>query len=105
MVPGEPDERLADVSHAPAADHRQAAPPQDDSRRAHLPFSLKYTLDGAALALRRTRRDASAKTLLSALIWRHVNPTDVGALIELLAEYYDVARRPLPLAQGAAGPT
>jgi len=36
---------------------------------AHLPFSLKYRLDGAALALRRTRRDASAKTLLSALVW------------------------------------
>jgi hypothetical protein len=28
---------------------------------ANLPFSLKYRLDGAALALRRTRREATAK--------------------------------------------
>ena len=65
---------------------------------AHLPFPLKYKLDGAALALRRTRRDASAKTLLSALVWRHVDPANVGSLIELLAAYHDVVRpRPIPL--------
>jgi hypothetical protein len=65
---------------------------------AHLPFSLKHRVDGAALALRRTRRDASAKTLLSALVWRRVDPQDLGPLVELLAAYYDIVRRrPIPL--------
>ena len=132
-------ERLADVSHALAADNRKrrhhktilgaliwrrahpddpeslrelgatldaylsadlAEAPTDIKAGAHLPFSPKYRLDSAGIALRRTRRDASAKTLLSALVCRHVTPQDKGALIELLAEYYDVVRpRPLPLAQ------
>jgi hypothetical protein len=143
MVPGELHERLADVSHVLAADHRKlrhhktilgaliwrhvdpddgeslrevgttldaylstdlAEAPAEIKAGAHLPFSLKYRLDGAAIALRRTRRDASAKTLLSALIWRHVDPQDVAPLIELLADYYDIARpRPLPLGHGAGG--
>lgn len=65
---------------------------------AHLPFSLKYRVDGAALALRRTRRDASAKTLLSALIWRHVDPQNLAPLVELLCAYHDAVRpRPIPL--------
>jgi hypothetical protein len=65
---------------------------------AHLPFSLKYTLDGAALALRRTRRAATAKTLLSALIWRHVDPDRLDELVELLGEYREASRpRPVPL--------
>jgi len=38
----------------------------------------------------------------SALVWRHVNPRDVSALVELRAEYHDVVRPwPLPLAQRA----
>jgi hypothetical protein len=141
MVPGELHERLADVSHLLAADHRKlrhhktilgalvwryVCPDEPESMRelgatldaylstdlaeapaeikagAHLPFSLKYRLDGAAIALRRTRRDASAKTLLSALVWRHVNPQDVTGLIELLADYQELIRpRPLPLGQRA----
>jgi len=140
MVPGELHERLADVSHVLAADHRKlrhhktilgaliwryVLPDEPESLRelgatldaylatdlaeapaeikagAHLPFSLKYRLDGAAIALRRTRRDASAKTLLSALVWRQVNPQDVAGLVELLAKYQDAVRpRPLPLGQG-----
>ena len=65
---------------------------------AHLPFSLKHRVDGAALALRRTRRDASAKSLLSALVWSRVDPQDLGSLVELLGAYYDVVRpRPIPL--------
>lgn len=137
MVPGELHERLADASHALAAEHRKlrhhktilgalvwryvrpedpeglrdlgealdaylatdlAEAPAEIKVGAHLPFPLKYKLDGAALALRRTRRDASAKTLLSALVWRHVDPANVGSLIELLAAYHDVVRpRPIPL--------
>ncbi len=107
MLAGELHQRLADASHALAAEHRKlrkyktilgrsswryvrpedpeslrelggaldgylatdiAEAPAEIKAGAHLPFSLKYNLDGAALALRRTRRDASAKTLLSALI-------------------------------------
>jgi hypothetical protein len=65
---------------------------------AHLPFSLKHRVDGAALALRRTRRDASAKTLLNALVWRRVDPQDLGPLVELLGAYHNVMRpRPIPL--------
>lgn len=77
-----------DVSEAPA----------EIKVGAHLPFSLKYKLDGAALALRRTRRAASAKALLSVLIWRCVDATIVDELIELLVVYPEVSRpKPLPL--------
>lgn len=65
----------------------------------HLPFSLKYKLDGAGLRLKRTRRQASAKTLLSALIWRYVDPTDMSDLVELLGAYHAASRpQPEPLA-------
>jgi len=75
-----------------------AEAPTEIKAGAHLPFSLKHRVDGAALALRRTRRDASAKTLLSALIWRHVDRNDLVPLVELLGAYYDVVRpRPIPL--------
>jgi hypothetical protein len=67
----------ADVAEAPA----------EIKAGAHLPFRLKYNLDGAALALRRTRRDASVKTLVGVLIWRYVDPSDTAALAELLREY------------------
>ena len=62
---------------------------------AHLPFSLKHRLDGAAMVLRRTQRAASAKTLLSALVWKHVDPSELGPLVELLDAYHD-ATRPVP---------
>lgn|ERR1035438_1141630 len=71
---------------------------------AHLPFSLKYRLDGAALSLRRTRRDATAKTLLSALVWRFVDPVDLDPLILLLEPYY-AATRPTPAPLPDAKPT
>jgi hypothetical protein len=75
-----------------------AEAPAEIKAGAHLPFSLKHRVDGAALVLRRTRRDASGKTLLSALIWRHVDRNDVAPLVELLHAYYDVVRpRPIPL--------
>ena len=65
---------------------------------AHLAFSLKHRLDGAALALRRTNRAASTKTLLSALIWANVDPERQGELVELLGAYYELARpRPTSL--------
>jgi hypothetical protein len=71
---------------------------------AHLPFSLKYKLDGAALALRRTRRAASAKTLLSALIWRHVERDALAGLVELLSAYHEALQpTPTPLDDLVAG--
>lgn len=77
-----------DVSEAPA----------EIKVGAHVSFSLKYGLDGAALALRRTRRAAFAKTLVSALIWRHVESADLGPLVELLAAYREASRpEPKPL--------
>ena len=77
-----------DVSEAPA----------EVKVGAHMPFSLKYALDGAALALRRTRRAASAKTLLSALIWRHVDDGRLDELVELLTAYREASRpQPKPL--------
>jgi hypothetical protein len=137
MVPGELQERLADLSHLLAADHRKLrhhktilgallwryVEPDDPERLrqlgamldvyletdlseapaeikvgAHVPFSLKYKLDGAALALRRTRRAASAKTLLSALIWWYVEAAKAQELLELLVAYYEASRpKPLPL--------
>ena len=144
MVPGELHERLTDVSHALAVEHRKLrhqktilgalvwryVPPDDPKSLAelgstldaylatdlaeapaeikagaHLPFSLKHTLDGAALALRRTRRDASAKTLLSALVWRHVDLRDLAPLVELLAAYHEVTRpRPVPVTGSGGEP-
>ena len=134
MVAGELQERLADVSHLLAAEHRKLrhqktilgalvwryVDPDDPQRLqelgetldayfatdlaevpaevkigAHLPFSLKYRLDGAALALRRTRRDASAKTLLSALVWAHVERDGLPQLLSMLAAYRD-ALQPTP---------
>lgn len=136
MVPGELHERLGDVSHALAAEHRKlrhhktilgaliwryidpddpvllrelgaaldeylageiAEAPAEVKVGATLPFSLKYRLDGAALALRRTRRLASAKTLLSALLWHHVRRDDLGDLIALLSAYRE-ASAPTPTA-------
>ncbi len=142
MVPGELQERLADASHALAAEHRKlrhhktilgallwryvepddpellwqlgvlldayletdlSEAPAEIKVGAHLPFSLKYKLEGAALALRRTRRAASAKTLLSALIWRYVDAARAEELAELLAAYRDAAR-PRPLSLGPSTP-
>jgi hypothetical protein len=63
--------------------------PADVKVGAHLPFSLKRSLDGAALALkRRYRRDASVKLLVAALVFEHVRPEHPEALVELLAAYY-----------------
>jgi hypothetical protein len=72
-----------------------AVAPADVKVGAVVPFSLKYKLEGVSLALRRTRRAATAKTLLSALIWRYVQPDSVDTLQALLAEY-DAVTRPVP---------
>jgi hypothetical protein len=138
FVPGELQERLADASHALAADNeklrhqktilaalvwRYVQPEDPDSLRelgtvldgflatdlseapteikvgGHMPFSLKYKLEGAGLRLKRTGRQASAKNLLSALIWRYVDPTDLSELVELLSAYHAASRpQPAPLA-------
>jgi hypothetical protein len=68
---------------------------------AHLPYSLKYRVDGVVLKLRRTRRAATAKAVMSALIWRYVNPADPEGLVELLGEYRaQLQPRPLPVIPG-----
>jgi hypothetical protein len=67
-----------------------------------LPFGLKYNLDGVVLALRRTRRAASAKTVLGALIWRYVDPQDIADMAELLLEHDEVSRpTPTPMPRTA----
>lgn len=56
----------------------------------YVPASLKRHADGVALQLRRTIREVSVKTLVSALIWRYVDPSDEDAfasLVDLLSAY------------------
>jgi hypothetical protein len=68
---------------------------------AHLPYVLKHRVDGVVLKLRRTRRPATAKTVMSALIWRYVDPADPEGLVELLGEYRaQIQPRPLPVIPG-----
>jgi len=76
-----------------------AEAPTEVKIAAHLPYSLKWNLDGALLRLRRTRRAATAKAMLSALVWRYVDPERLGELIPLL-EAYQEAVKPRPLALG-----
>jgi hypothetical protein len=137
MVPGELQERLADVTHAlslsnPKVRHQKtilgalvwayvdpddlaslnrlghtldqyldtdaAEVPAESKVAAHMPFSLKWRLDGAVIRLRRTRRAATAKALLGALIWRYVDTDQTDALIPLLRDYRDATKpRPMPL--------
>jgi hypothetical protein len=137
MVPGELQERLADVTHVlsltnPKVRHQKtilgalvwayvdpddpaslnrlghtldqyldtdaAEVPAESKVAAHMPFSLKWRLDGAVIRLRRTRRAATAKALLAALIWRYVDTDQTDALIPLLRDYRDATKpRPMPL--------
>ena len=48
--------------------------PQNRRLSGRLPASLKRRMHGTILALERSRRDVSAKLLVSALVWRHVIP-------------------------------
>ncbi len=59
---------------------------------ATIPASLKRRLDGTALTLRTRHRRVSAKSILSALVARHVDPADLSKLIELLEDYDDAFR-------------
>ena len=142
MVPGELQERLADVTHAlsltnPKVRHQKtilgalvwayvdpddpaslnrlghtldqyldtdaAEVPAESKVAAHMPFSLKWRLDGAVIRLRRTRRAATAKALLGALIWRYVDTDRTDALIPLLQDYRDATKPcPMPLEDVAA---
>jgi len=75
-----------------------AEAPAEHKVGAHLPFSLKYRIDGVVLKLRRTRRAATAKSVMSALIWRYVDPADPLGLVELLGEYRaQLQPKPLPV--------
>jgi hypothetical protein len=68
---------------------------------ANIPASLKRRLDGAVLALRSRHRRVSGKSILSALVARHVDPADVSCLGELLVDY-DAAARPRRAERAAA---
>ena len=83
------DEFLAGELAEAAAEHKVGA---------HLPYALKYRIDGVVLKLRRTRRAATTKAVMSALIWRYVDPADPDGLVELLTEYRaQLQPRPLPV--------
>lgn len=145
MVPGELQERLADVSHALSLTHPKlrhqkailgalvwshvdpedtasltelghtldqflgtaaAEVPAESKVAAHMPFSLKWRLDGAVIKLRRTRRAATAKALLSALIWRYVDSNETDVLVPLLEAYREAIKpRPMPLEGAPAAAT
>jgi hypothetical protein len=88
------DEFLADELAEEATEHKVGA---------HLPYSLKYRIDGVVLKLRRTRRAATAKSVMSALIWRYVDPADPDGLVELLGAYRaQLQPRPLPVIPAGA---
>jgi len=80
-----------------------AEAPTETKVAAHLPYSLKWSLDGALLKLRRTRRAATAKAMLSALVWRYVDPLQLQNLIPTLEAYQEAVRpRPLPLEEAVS---
>lgn len=76
----------------------------------HVPAALKRRLDRSALIMRRThgRRLASAKAIISALVWRHSTTGALPDLEQLLISYHD-ALRPAPPTHssgaGTAGPS
>lgn len=86
--PGDPV-RLAELGEAldEYAATDLAHVPAEIKVGAHVPFSLRYRLEGAVLALRRTRRTVSGKAILSALIWRHARREQLPELVELLTAY------------------
>lgn len=62
--------------------------PGDKRLSVWLPFPLKHAVDQAAASLRqRTGRRASAKVLLSALVWRYARGDQLDSLLEDLRAY------------------
>lgn len=62
--------------------------PGDKRLSVWLPFPLKHAVDQAAASLRqRTGRRASAKVLLSALVWRYARVEELDALLDDLRTY------------------
>jgi hypothetical protein len=75
--------------------------PEDRRLGARIPTSLKRRADGALLSLAHSRRNASARVLLAALVWRHVvsredDSARFASLVDVLGAYQqEIARRSL----------
>ena len=78
------------AAHAVSDDHA------DVKIGANVAHSLKRRLEGATLRLKDTRENASAKTLVNALIWRHVDADDATSFDRLLdtLQAYETAAYP-----------
>jgi len=83
---------LADLVDAYAAGAWRGFP---EVRRfsGRMPASLKRRMEGTVLALAGTQRDVSAKTLVAALVWRHVAARDddevrFARLVDVLGGYH-----------------
>jgi hypothetical protein len=93
-------DQLADV-----VDAYQAGPwhglPEDRRVSARMPASLKRRVEGTLLSLAHSRRDATARILVAALVWRHVvsreeDPARFASLVDVLGAYQqEMARRSL----------
>jgi hypothetical protein len=97
---------LADLIDAYAAGPWRGLP---EVRRlsGRMPASLKRRMEGTVLALAGTQRDVSAKTLVAALVWRHVAVHDdddvrFARLVDVLGGYHqELSQRSVtaPIAQ------
>jgi hypothetical protein len=93
-------DQLADL-----VDDYQAGPwhglTEDRRLSARMPMSLKRRVEGTLLSLAHSRRDASARVLAAALVWRHVvsreeDPARFASLVDVLGAYQqEMARRSL----------
>jgi hypothetical protein len=74
---------------------------EDRRLSARMPMSLKRRVEGTLLSLAHSRRDASARVLVAALVWRHVvsceeDPARFASLVDVLGAYQqEMARRSL----------
>jgi len=103
-------DQLADL-----VDDYQAGPwqglPEERRLSARMPTSLKRRVEGSLLSLAHSRRDASARVLVCALVWRHVvsreeDSARFASLVDVLGAYQqEMARRSLraPVAATARG--
>ncbi len=75
--------------------------PEDRRLSARMPTSLKRRVEGTLLSLSQSRRDASARVLVAALVWRHVvsreeDSARFASLVDALGAYQqEMARRSL----------
>jgi hypothetical protein len=57
-----------------------------------VPASLKWRLDGTALALQPTHERAASKAVVAALLWRYVGPERLDELVPVLEAFAAAAR-------------